>query len=128
MVTLGSLLSALGRSFEATVVALFPSIFIPIMVGTWLAQGKAVPFGAVGPLTIGSLCTPFYRSTFACAFARGFPLRFCIHIDLISQACSAINFLLSDVIDTGSLALDMTLCVRLQRVFNDFPLHVIQCV
>jgi hypothetical protein len=70
MVTLGSLLSALGRSFEATVVALFPSIFIPIMVGTWLAQGKAVPFGAVGPLTIGSLCTPFYRSNIACAFAR----------------------------------------------------------
>jgi hypothetical protein len=40
------------------------------------------------------------------------PLRFCIRIDLISQTRSAINFLLSDVIDTGSLALDMTLCVN----------------
>ena len=72
VVTLGSLLSALGHSFEATVVALFPSIFIPIMVGTWIAQGKAVPFGAVGPLTIGSMCTPFYRCRIACAFALVF--------------------------------------------------------
>jgi hypothetical protein len=61
VVTLGAVLSFLGRSFEATVVALFPSVFIPIMVGSWLAQGKAVPFGAVGPLTIGSMCTPLYR-------------------------------------------------------------------
>ncbi len=40
--TIGALLSAFGRSFEATIVALFPSIFIPIMVGTWISQGKAV--------------------------------------------------------------------------------------
>lgn len=61
MVTIGGFLSAFGYYYEATVVALFPSLFIPIMVGTWLAQGKAVPFGAIGPLTIGSMCTPFYR-------------------------------------------------------------------
>ncbi len=59
---MGGLLSAFGYAYEATVVALFPTLFIPVMVGTWLAQGKAVPFGAIGPLTIGSLCTPFYRS------------------------------------------------------------------
>ena len=83
MVTLGSLLSALGHSFEATVVALFPSIFIPIMVGTWITQGKAVPFGAVGPLTIGSMCTPFYRCRIACAFALVFAPVLCICIALI---------------------------------------------
>jgi hypothetical protein len=71
-------LSYLGRSFEATVVALFPSVFIPIMVGSWLAQGKAVPFGAVGPLTIGSMCTPFYRS-----FSRSD-----LHLSLALHSCA----------------------------------------
>ena len=38
----------------AGIAGVFPAIFLTTMVGLWLAQGQAVPQGAVGPLMLGS--------------------------------------------------------------------------
>jgi hypothetical protein len=47
---------------DAHVISL--SIFIPltssVQVSTWIAQGAAVPMGAVGPMSFGSLATSSY--------------------------------------------------------------------
>jgi len=36
------------------VAAVFPAIFLTTMVSLWIAQGEAVPAGAVGPMMLGS--------------------------------------------------------------------------
>jgi hypothetical protein len=38
----------------AGIVSIFPAIFVTAMVALWLAQGEAVPVGAVGPMMLGS--------------------------------------------------------------------------
>ncbi|MEN0061955.1 MAG: hypothetical protein AAGA48_07360 [Myxococcota bacterium] len=43
-----------GDGVLAGVLSVFPAIFLTTMVGLWLAQGEAVPAGAVGPMMLGS--------------------------------------------------------------------------
>ncbi len=43
-----------GGALAAGVVAVFPAIFLTTMVALWLAQGEAVPAGAVGPMMLGA--------------------------------------------------------------------------
>lgn len=38
----------------AGIAGVFPAIFLTTMIGLWLAQGQAVPQGAVGPMMLGS--------------------------------------------------------------------------
>lgn len=48
---------ALGHSglpLAAGIGAVFPAIYLTAMAGLWLAQGEAVPAGAVGPMMLGS--------------------------------------------------------------------------
>lgn len=40
--------------------AVFPAIFLSTMVSLWLAQGEAVPAGAVGPMMLGSVSVSAY--------------------------------------------------------------------
>jgi hypothetical protein len=47
-------LASLGHPLVAGVAAVFPAIFLTAMVALWLAQGQAVPAGAVGPMMLGS--------------------------------------------------------------------------
>ena len=56
----GVLLAKLGHSTAAAVASVFPGIFLTTMVSTWIAQGEAVPMGAVGPMSFGSLATSAY--------------------------------------------------------------------
>jgi hypothetical protein len=48
------LLSATGNALLAGMATVFPAIFLTTMVSLWLAQGEAVPGGAVGPMMLGS--------------------------------------------------------------------------
>jgi hypothetical protein len=48
------IISARGGDVAAGVAAVFPAIFLTTMVSLWLAQGEAVPVGAVGPMMLGS--------------------------------------------------------------------------
>jgi uncharacterized integral membrane protein len=81
-VFLGVLLARLGYMTAAAVASVFPGIFLTTMVmllllllllftlmprttthlqiSTWVAQGPAVPMGAVGPMSFGSLATSSY--------------------------------------------------------------------
>lgn len=43
-----------GLDLLAGMASVFPAIFLTTMVGLWLAQGEAVPVGAVGPMMLGS--------------------------------------------------------------------------
>ena len=47
-------LAGLGNPVLAGVASVFPAIFLTTMISVWLAQGKAVPMGAVGPIMLGS--------------------------------------------------------------------------
>jgi hypothetical protein len=47
-------IAAVGSPLLAGVVAVFPAIFVTTMVSLWLAQGEAVPAGAVGPMMLGA--------------------------------------------------------------------------
>lgn len=46
--------AAIGGDLAAGVVSVFPAIFLTAMVSLWLAQGEAVPAGAVGPMMLGA--------------------------------------------------------------------------
>lgn len=46
--------AAVGGEIAAGVVSIFPAIFLTAMVALWLAQGEAVPAGAVGPMMLGA--------------------------------------------------------------------------
>lgn len=46
--------AAVGGEVAAGVVSVFPAIFLTTMVALWLAQGEAVPAGAVGPMMLGA--------------------------------------------------------------------------
>src|SRR5690606_6179878 len=43
-----------GFPLLAGMASVFPAIFLTTMVSLWLAQGEAVPLGAVGPMILGS--------------------------------------------------------------------------
>lgn len=64
------LLSKSGVPLLAGMAAVFPAIFLTTMVSLWLAQGEAVPSGAVGPMMLGSASV----SAFALLAAWTFPL------------------------------------------------------
>ena len=48
------LLKDAGGPVAAGMASVFPAIFVTTMVSLWLAQGEAVPAGAVGPMMLGS--------------------------------------------------------------------------
>ncbi len=43
-----------GAGLLSGLASVFPAIFLTTMVSLWLAQGQAVPAGAVGPMMLGS--------------------------------------------------------------------------
>lgn len=53
-------LAARGGDLAAGVAMVFPAIFLTTMVALWLAQGEAVPAGAVGPMMLGSTAVGAY--------------------------------------------------------------------
>ena len=53
-------IAALGLPFISGVVSVFPAIFLTTMVSLWLAQGRAVPVGATGPMMLGSSSVSIY--------------------------------------------------------------------
>ena len=61
---------ALGRAgwmTAAGMASVFPAIFLTSMLATWMAQGKAVPIGASGPMMLGSAAVSIYA--LVCAFS-----------------------------------------------------------
>ncbi len=59
-----------GEPLLAGIASVFPAIFLTTMVALWLAQGEAVPVGAVGPMMLGSSSI----SVFALIAAMTFPV------------------------------------------------------
>ncbi|MCO4772843.1 MAG: hypothetical protein KDA24_22615 [Deltaproteobacteria bacterium] len=53
-------ISRVGGPLAAGVASVFPAIFVTTMVSLWLAQGEAVPSGAVGPMMLGSAAVATY--------------------------------------------------------------------
>ena len=53
-------LSQLGSPLLAGIASVFPAIFLTSMVALWIAQGEAVPSGAVGPMMLGAMSVSFY--------------------------------------------------------------------
>ena len=53
-------IAGLGLPFISGVVSVFPAIFLTTMVSLWLAQGRAVPVGATGPMMLGSSSVSIY--------------------------------------------------------------------
>ena len=53
-------LTRVGGPVAAGVATVFPAIFLTTMVSLWLAQGEAVPAGAVGPMMLGSASVATY--------------------------------------------------------------------
>lgn len=47
-------LAGLGNPLASGIMSIFPAIFTTSMVALWLAQGEAVPAGAIGPMMFGS--------------------------------------------------------------------------
>lgn len=47
-------LNRYGGPVAAGMASVFPAIFLTTMVSLWLAQGEAVPAGAVGPMMLGA--------------------------------------------------------------------------
>lgn len=54
------LLAQGGFGLLSGVASVFPAIFATTMVALWLAQGQAVPAGAVGPMMLGSSSVATY--------------------------------------------------------------------
>ncbi len=50
----------IGGPLAAGVASVFPAIFVTTMVSLWMAQGEAVPAGAVGPMMLGSSAVASY--------------------------------------------------------------------
>ncbi len=53
-------LTRVGGPVAAGVASVFPAIFLTTMVSLWMAQGEAVPAGAVGPMMLGSAAVATY--------------------------------------------------------------------
>jgi hypothetical protein len=52
--------AGLGNPLASGVMSIFPAIFTTSMVALWLAQGEAVPTGAIGPMMLGSQSVSLY--------------------------------------------------------------------
>jgi hypothetical protein len=63
------ILAAVGGATAAGIASVFPAIFATTMVSLWLAQGEAVPAGAVGPMMLGAAAVAMY----ACLAAWSLP-------------------------------------------------------
>ena len=68
-------LAGLGNPLASGIMSIFPAIFTTSMVALWLAQGEAVPAGAIGPMMFGAqsvslfalivaICYPMTDSSF----------------------------------------------------------------
>lgn len=53
-------IASTGSALAAGIASVFPAIFLTTMVSLWLAQGEAVPAGAVGPMMLGSAAVASY--------------------------------------------------------------------
>ncbi len=53
-------LGGLGLGLASGLCSVFPAIFLTTMVSLWLAQGEAVPTGAIGPMMLGSSSVSVY--------------------------------------------------------------------
>jgi hypothetical protein len=53
-------LGGLGLGIASGLCSTFPAIFLTTMVSLWLAQGEAVPTGAIGPMMLGSTSVSAY--------------------------------------------------------------------
>ena len=53
-------IAGLGLPFISGVISVFPAIFLTTMVSLWIAQGRAVPVGATGPMMFGSTSVSIY--------------------------------------------------------------------
>jgi hypothetical protein len=53
-------LAGLGNPLASGVMSIFPAIFTTSMVALWLAQGEAVPAGAIGPMMFGAQSVSLY--------------------------------------------------------------------
>jgi hypothetical protein len=67
---LGVALATVAGPVIAGIVSIFPAIFLTAMIALWVAQGEAVPAGAVGPMMLGSTSV----SAFALLAATLMPL------------------------------------------------------
>ncbi|MCP4869100.1 MAG: hypothetical protein GY898_10335 [Proteobacteria bacterium] len=54
------LIAQSGAGLAAGVASVFPAIFLTTMATLWIAQGEAVPGGAVGPMMLGSSSVAAY--------------------------------------------------------------------
>jgi hypothetical protein len=63
-------LASTGLGLLSGVASVFPAIFLTTMFSLWLAQGEAVPAGAVGPMMLGSTSV----AAFCVAATYSFPL------------------------------------------------------
>lgn len=62
------LVASAGSPLLAGMATVFPAIFLTTMVSLWLAQGEAVPVGAVGPMMLGSASVGAYALLAAALF------------------------------------------------------------
>ncbi|MBT4059747.1 MAG: hypothetical protein HOE69_05510 [Euryarchaeota archaeon] len=53
-------LAGIGAPLISGIMSIFPAIFTTSMVALWLAQGEAVPAGAIGPMMFGSQSVSLY--------------------------------------------------------------------
>lgn len=53
-------IAAWGAPLAGGMASVFPAIFLTTMVSLWVAQGEAVPLGAVGPIMLGSSSVGVY--------------------------------------------------------------------
>jgi hypothetical protein len=63
-----------GGGVAAGVAAVFPAIFFTAMASLWLAQGEAVPGGAVGPMMLGAGSVALYALIAARALPAAGPV------------------------------------------------------
>lgn len=63
-------LAGMGNPLSSGVMSIFPAIFTTSMVALWLAQGEAVPAGAIGPMMLGSQSVSLYALLVAIFYPR----------------------------------------------------------
>lgn len=59
-----------GHAIAGGMAVTFPAIFLTTIVGTWLAQGREVPVGAVGPMVLGSCAVGSYAMLSSLIYPR----------------------------------------------------------
>jgi hypothetical protein len=70
---LAVMLATVAGPVVAGIVSIFPAIFITTMAALWLAQGEAVPAGAVGPMMLGSTSVSAFALLAALLIPRAGP-------------------------------------------------------